>query len=83
MDEVKALGCQTLSTIYDPFYGYCTMVAGTIHAHFSPSPDAQTVEAAKASFVSSMQNLEELTLYWKSCSFMVFSLDRHLLLTDF
>ena len=71
MDEVKGLGCQTMSTFYDPFYGYCTIVAGTIDALFMNSTNRQVVEAATASFDSSMQNLEELSLYWKSSSQMV------------
>ena len=71
MDEVKAMGCQTLSTHYDPFYGYCTMVAGTIHAVFLYSTDLSVAEAARIAFDSSMANLEELSLYWKSSSLMV------------
>ena len=73
MDEVKSLGCQTLSTFYDPFYGYCTMVAGTIHALFTHSTDKEVVETARVSFDLSMQNLEELSLYWKSSSLMVYT----------
>ena len=72
MDEVKVLGCETLSTYYDPFYGYCTMVAGTIHALFSHSRDPNVVESSRLSLETSMRNLEELSLYWKSSSLMVF-----------
>ena len=71
MDEVKRLSCETLSTYYDPFYGYCTMVAGTIHALFSHSNDRHVVEASRTSFETTMRNLEELSLYWKSSSLMV------------
>lgn len=71
MDEVKLLGCKSLSTFYDPFYGYCTMVAGTVHALFSHSGDVHVVEMSQTAFEISMRNLEELSLYWKSASYMV------------
>lgn len=71
MDEVKMLDCEALSTYYDPFYGYCTMVAGTIHALFSHSSDPHVVETSRMSLETSMRNLEELSLYWKSSSHMV------------
>ena len=71
MDDVKRLGCHALSTHYDPFYGYCTMVAGTIHALFLHSNDRHVVDASRVSFESSMHNLEELSLYWKSSNLMV------------
>ncbi|KAF2708441.1 hypothetical protein K504DRAFT_306967 [Pleomassaria siparia CBS 279.74] len=70
MDDVRSLGCETLSTYYDPFYGYCTVVAGTIHSMFLQSSDPLIVTNAAASFESSMQNLTELSLYWKSCGMM-------------
>lgn len=71
MDEVKRLECEAISTYYDPFYGYCTMVAGTIHALFLHSSDKHIVDISTSSFASSMRNLEELSLYWKSSSLMV------------
>ena len=71
MDEVKLLGCETLTTYYDPFYGYCTMVAGTVHALFSHSSDPHVVDTSQKSLETSMRNLEELSLYWKSSSHMV------------
>ena len=71
MDEVKMLECETLSTCYDPFYGYCTMVAGTIHSLFSHSSDPEVVDSSHKSLETSMANLEELSLYWKSSSYMV------------
>ena len=70
MDDVKSLCCETLTPFYDPFYGYCTMVAGTIHSMFMNSSDTFVVETAKASFDSSLQNLRELSYYWKSCGMM-------------
>ncbi|KAL5381303.1 hypothetical protein DPSP01_007294 [Paraphaeosphaeria sporulosa] len=70
MDEVKSLCCETLSTSHDPFYGYCTMVAGTIHSMFLQSSDPLIVNDATVSFESSLQNLLELSCYWKSCGRM-------------
>lgn len=70
MDDVKSLCCETLTTFYDPFYGYCTMVAAAIHSLFTMSPDLVVVEHASRSFESSRQNLQELAFYWKSCASM-------------
>ncbi|KAF2635184.1 hypothetical protein P280DRAFT_473935 [Massarina eburnea CBS 473.64] len=70
MNDVKSLGCESLSTCHDPFYGYCTMVAGTIHSMFLQAPDTGIVETATESFDSSLQNLLELSFYWKSCGMM-------------
>ncbi|KAF2114275.1 fungal-specific transcription factor domain-containing protein [Lophiotrema nucula] len=70
MDDVKSLGCETLSSYYDPFYGYCTMVAGTIHSMYLQHTDPLIVETATASFESSMQNLLDLSFFWKSCGMM-------------
>lgn len=70
MHDVKSLGCETLTPFYDPFYGYCTMVAGTIHSMFMNSRDPMVVENANTSFESSMQNLREQSYYWKSCGMM-------------
>lgn len=70
MDDVKSLCCETLTPFYDPFYGYCTMVAGTIHSMFMNSNDQLVVETANRSFESSLQNLRELSYYWKSCGLM-------------
>lgn len=70
MDDVKSLCCETLTTFYDPFYGYCTMVAGTIHSMFLQASDPMIVEAARISFNSSLQNLNESAYYWKSSSMM-------------
>ena len=63
MDEVKLLDCETLSTSYDPFYYYCTMVAGTIHALFSHSRNSHVVGSSRLSLEPSMRNVEELSLY--------------------
>ena len=73
MDEVKLLGCETLSTYDDPFYGYCTMVAGTIYALISHSRDSHVVDTSQMPLETSLRNLEELSLYWKSSSHMVCS----------
>jgi hypothetical protein len=70
MDDVKSLQCETLSTHFDPFYGYCTMAAGTIHSIFLQASDPVVAASALASFESSMQNLTELSFYWKSCGMM-------------
>jgi hypothetical protein len=70
MDDVKSLGVETLTPYYDPFYGYCTMVAGTIHTMFMNASDPLVVETANNCFESSLQNLKELSYYWKSCGMM-------------
>ena len=70
MDDVKSLNCESLTPFYDPFYGYCTMVAGTIHSMFMSSSDPVAVDTATSSFKSSLQNLAELSYYWKSCGMM-------------
>lgn len=70
MDDVKSLGVETLTPYYDPFYGYCTMVAGTIHTMFMNSGDPLVVETSTNAFDSSLQNLKELSYYWKSCGMM-------------
>ena len=63
MDEIKLLGCETLSTYYDPFYGYCAMVAGTIRTLSLHSKDPRVLESSRLSLETSMRNLEELSLY--------------------
>ena len=70
MDDVKTLECETLTTHYDAFYGYCTMVAGTIHSMFLQAADPLVAEAANQSFESSIRNLAEMSYYWKSCGMM-------------
>ena len=71
IDAVKGLGSAELSTFCDPFYGYCDMVAGTIHAIFLHSLDHSVVEASMASFESSIRSLTELSYFWKSSKHMV------------
>ncbi|KAK5209495.1 hypothetical protein LTR99_007743 [Exophiala xenobiotica] len=70
MDDVKSLCCETLTTHYDPFYGYCTMVAAAVHSLFRMSSDPLIMENANTLFDSSMQNLRELAFYWRSCASM-------------
>lgn len=68
--DVKSLCCETLTTSYDPFYGYVTMVAGAIHCMFLQATDPVVRDTAQTSLELSMQNLKELSFYWKSCSMM-------------
>lgn len=75
MDDVKSLCCETLTTCYDPFYGYCNMVAGVIHALFLQAADPLVRDTAAASLESSLHNLKLLEVYWKSCSMMRARLD--------
>jgi hypothetical protein len=70
MGEVKLLQSESLTTSYDPFYGYSNMVAGVIHALFLRAKDQNVRESASASFEASIQNLQALALYWKSCDMM-------------
>ncbi|KAK6381500.1 hypothetical protein LTS17_004558 [Exophiala oligosperma] len=70
MDDVKALCCETLTTHYDPFYGYCATVAAAVHSLFCLSPDSVIVAEATKAFDSSIQSLKELAFYWRSCAYM-------------
>jgi hypothetical protein len=70
MDDVKSLCCKTLTTSYDPFYGYCNMVAGVIHALFLEDRDPAVRETARACLDASLQNLKELSYFWNSCGMM-------------
>lgn len=70
MGDLKTLGCKTLATSYDPFYGYCNMVAGVIHCMSLEASDATVRDTAAVSFETSLQNLKELSFYWKSCAMM-------------
>jgi len=70
LGDVKSLHCPTLTTSYDPFYGYCNMVAGVIHSMYLTAGDPTDREMAARSFDLSMQNLKELSYYWKSCDMM-------------
>ncbi|KAJ5204619.1 uncharacterized protein N7498_005498 [Penicillium cinerascens] len=70
MDDVKSLCCSTLTTSYDPFYGYCNMVAGVVHALFLEDTEAAVREMAGASLEVSLENLKELSCFWNSCAMM-------------
>lgn len=75
MDDVKSLCCGTLTTSYDPFYGYCNMIAGVIHALFLEDADPAVREMAGASLDVSLENLKELSCFWNSCAMMKQRLD--------
>ncbi|KAJ9641267.1 hypothetical protein H2204_002945 [Knufia peltigerae] len=71
MQEVKQMSCPSISSVGDPFYGYCVTVAATIHALFLHSSDPAIAEDARACLDASLQLLEGLAKLWRSTSFMV------------
>lgn len=75
MGDVRSVTNEALTTSYDPFYGYCTMVAGVIHSMFLHTDDSHNREAARLSLEASVQNLKELSYYWKSCAMMLSRLE--------
>lgn len=65
--------------ILPSFYGYCTMIAGTIHA-LSMSDDDQVIkEEAKVHFNYAIEFLHDLSRYWGHAALMVWFL--HCILT--
>ena len=72
--DVRSVTNEALTT-YDPFYGYCAMVAGVVHSMFLQTDDPLTQEAAHSSLEASIQALKELSYYWKSCGMMLSRLE--------
>ncbi|KAH7140254.1 fungal-specific transcription factor domain-containing protein [Dactylonectria estremocensis] len=57
-------------------YGYCTMVAGTIHVLTMNDEDAAIREAGKKRYNAALEFLRELSCYWKHAALMVNRLER-------
>ncbi|KAL1889128.1 hypothetical protein Sste5346_009074 [Sporothrix stenoceras] len=70
MGDIRSLHTERLTTSYDPFYGYSNMVAGVVHVLFLEAADAGVRQAAAAGYAASLENLENLGIYWKSCARM-------------
>lgn len=69
--EIKEMNCPTLSPLFDPFYGYCITVAGSIHSLFTYSDDPTVVDEAQVYLNSCFKLLDELSVLWKNSGFMV------------
>ncbi|CAK7237705.1 hypothetical protein SBRCBS47491_010091 [Sporothrix bragantina] len=70
MGDIRSLQTPLLTTSYDPFYGYSNMVAGVVHVLFLEAADPGVRQAAAAGYAASLENLENLSVYWKSCARM-------------
>lgn len=71
--EIRELNCPALSPLFDPFYGYCIMVAGTIHSLFLHSSDSTVTDESQVYLESCLQMLAEQSTVWKNSSFIVSS----------
>ena len=58
-------------TILTSLYGYCTMVAGTIHILSMSDERAETRQAGLTHYKAALQFLHELSCYWKHAALMV------------
>ena len=65
--DVKSVGFRTTAS----FYGYLNFLPGTIHALFLHSDDKSSKDAAETAFGSCLQNLYELSQYWRHAGLMV------------
>ncbi|CAK7202664.1 hypothetical protein SEUCBS139899_005390 [Sporothrix eucalyptigena] len=70
MGDIRSLQTPLLTTSYDPFYGYSNMVAGVVHVLFLEAADPGVRQAAATGYAASLENLENLGVYWKSCARM-------------
>lgn len=71
VQEIKHMACPILSALHDPFYGYCVMVAGTIHSLFVHSNSPGVSYDAQNCFDLCLQSLEEQSFFWTSSGHMV------------
>ncbi|KAF7556959.1 hypothetical protein G7Z17_g1014 [Cylindrodendrum hubeiense] len=62
--------------ILTSLYGYCTMVAGTIHVLSMNDESASVREEGKKHYHSALEFLRELSCYWKHAALMVNRLER-------
>ncbi|KAH7016758.1 fungal-specific transcription factor domain-containing protein [Ilyonectria destructans] len=62
--------------ILTSLYGYCTMVAGTIHVLSMNDEDASVREEGKNHYLAALEFLRELSCYWKHAALMVNRLER-------
>lgn len=65
--SIKNHNVLTLTSIY----GYCTMVAGTIHVLSMNDQDESVREEGREHYKAAMEFLKELSLYWKHAALMV------------
>ncbi|KAJ2892310.1 hypothetical protein MKZ38_010013 [Zalerion maritima] len=72
IEDANKLGYQTVSS----FYGYCHVVAGTIHTLFSAEDGENGGEASHRLYQASLDKLQSLARYWKSAGLMVVKLER-------
>lgn len=70
IEDANREGCLTTSS----FYGYCHMVAGSIHALVLASGGGSGNETSCQLYKSSMERLLYLARFWKSAGLMVCSL---------
>jgi hypothetical protein len=65
--QANSVGCTTLWS----FYGYCQMVAGSIHALFLHQEDLHLRTSSHQFYNDSLSNLQDLSPYWPTAGIMV------------
>ncbi|KIW81121.1 hypothetical protein Z517_04144 [Fonsecaea pedrosoi CBS 271.37] len=60
--DAKDTGC----TVATSFYGYCLLVAGTIHALYTHSQDPELQQESMGYLISDIAYLDDIARYWKN-----------------
>lgn len=65
--DAKDLGC----IVSTSFYGYCALIAGTVHALYRNSNDLSTKSEALKHLTFDVKYLEDVSNYWKNTKLIV------------
>jgi len=65
--DAKNAGC----IVSTSFYGYCLLIAGTVHALYTHSDDSNIQRESLEYLVSDLTYLDEVSKYWKNTALIV------------
>ena len=65
--DAKTAGC----IVSTSFYGYCLLVAGTIHALYSHSEEPSMQQESVQYLINDLKSLDEISKYWNNTALIV------------
>jgi hypothetical protein len=65
--DAKNTGC----TVATSFYGYCLLIAGTIHSFYTHSQDVNIQQESMEHLITDISHLDEIAKYWKNTTLIV------------